>query len=134
MNCIIVDDDSAARLIVAKLCSKIPKLNILEEFSNAIEAIKFLNENEVDVIFLDIHMPGFSGLDFIKTLKDPPKVIFTTSDSKFAIEAFEYNFIQRSSVNIKHEKDILSIAWKIHKITIEIIYSFELEKFNTIKL
>lgn len=82
-----------ARVIVRTLCNEISSLNILEEFTNAIEAIKFLNENKVDLIFLDIHMPNFSGLDFIKTLKDPPKIIFTTSDPKFAMEAFEYDFI-----------------------------------------
>lgn len=82
-----------ARVIVRTLCNEIKSLNILEEFTNAIEAIKFLNENDVDLIFLDIHMPNFSGLDFIKTLKDPPKIIFTTSDPKFAMEAFEYDFI-----------------------------------------
>ena len=90
MNCIIIDDDSAARLIVSRLCSKHPQLTIVEEFSNAIEAIKYLNANEVDVIFLDIHMPTFSGFDFIQTLKNPPKIILTTSDKNFALEAFEY--------------------------------------------
>ncbi|SDS04862.1 two component transcriptional regulator, LytTR family [Polaribacter sp. KT25b] len=93
MNCIIIDDEQMARVIVRTLCNEIKSLDILEEFTNAIEAIKFLNENDVDLIFLDIHMPNFSGLDFIKTLKDPPKIIFTTSDPKFAIEAFEYDFI-----------------------------------------
>jgi DNA-binding LytR/AlgR family response regulator len=93
MNCIIIDDELMARVIVRTLCNEIKSLDILEEFTNAIEAIKFLNENDVDLIFLDIHMPNFSGLDFIKTLKDPPKIIFTTSDPKFAIEAFEYDFI-----------------------------------------
>jgi DNA-binding LytR/AlgR family response regulator len=90
MNCIIIDDDSAARLIVSRLCSKHPQLIVVDEFSNAIEAIKFLNANEVDVIFLDIHMPTFSGFDFIQTLKNPPKIILTTSDKNFALEAFEY--------------------------------------------
>ncbi|PQJ77848.1 LytR/AlgR family response regulator transcription factor [Polaribacter porphyrae] len=93
MNCITIDDEQMARVIIKTLCSEIKTLNLIEEFSNAIEAIKFLNENQVDLIFLDIHMPNFSGLDFIKTLKDPPKIIFTTSDPKFAIEAFEYDFI-----------------------------------------
>ena len=63
---------------------------MLEEFSNAIEAIKYLNSHKVDVIFLDIHMPTFSGFDFIQTLKNPPKIILTTSDKNFALEAFEY--------------------------------------------
>ncbi|MDD7913959.1 LytR/AlgR family response regulator transcription factor [Polaribacter ponticola] len=93
MNCIIIDDEKMARVIIKTLCSQIKSLNLVEEFSNAIQAIKFLNENQIDLIFLDIHMPNFSGLDFIKTLKDPPKIIFTTSDPKFAIEAFEYDFI-----------------------------------------
>lgn len=93
MNCIIVDDEQMARVIVKTLCSQIKSLNILGEFTNAMDAIKFLNENDVDLIFLDIHMPNFSGLDFIKTLKNPPKIIFTTSDPKFAIEAFGYDFI-----------------------------------------
>lgn len=93
MNCIVIDDEKLARVIIKTLCSKIESLNLVEEFSSAIQAIKFLNENQVDLIFLDIHMPDFSGLDFIKTLKNPPKIIFTTSDPKFAIEAFEYDFI-----------------------------------------
>jgi DNA-binding LytR/AlgR family response regulator len=93
MNCIIIDDEKLARVIIKTLCNEIDSLIILEEFSNAIEAIKFLNEHKVDLIFLDIHMPTFSGLDFIRSLKNPPKIILTTSDPQFAIEAFEYDFI-----------------------------------------
>ena len=93
MNCIVIDDEKMARVIIKTLCTEIDSLQLVEEFTNAIQAIKYLNENEIDLIFLDIHMPDFSGLDFIKTLKNPPKIIFTTSDSKFAIEAFEYDFI-----------------------------------------
>jgi YesN/AraC family two-component response regulator len=83
MNCIVIDDEKMARVIIKTLCNEIKSLNLVEEFSDAIQAIKYLNENQVDLIFLDIHMPNFSGLDFIKTLKDPPKIIFTTSDPKF---------------------------------------------------
>lgn len=93
MNCIIIDDESTARLIINQLCSNIDNVKVVSEFSNAIEAIKFLNHNEVDLIFLDIHMPDFTGFDFIQTLKNPPQVILTTSDNNFAIEAFEYNCI-----------------------------------------
>ncbi|KJD33698.1 LytR family transcriptional regulator [Tamlana sedimentorum] len=93
MNCIIIDDEATARAIISQLCSGVPSLNILEEFPNAIQAIKYLNQNEVDLIFLDIHMPDFTGFDFIDTIKNPPKIILTTSDPKFAIQAFEYNCI-----------------------------------------
>lgn len=93
MNCIIIDDEAAARAIINQLCANTSSLNVLEEFPNAIQAIKYLNQNEVDLIFLDIHMPDFTGFDFIETLKNPPKTILTTSDSKFAIQAFEYDCI-----------------------------------------
>ena len=93
MKCIIIDDEATARLIISKYCSDIKELNVLEEFSNAIDAMKYLNQNTVELIFLDIHMPGFNGIDFIQTIKDPPIVILTTSDPNFAIEAFEYEYI-----------------------------------------
>lgn len=92
MNCIIIDDDAAARLIIKQLC-KNSNINVKEDFSSAIEAIKYLNETKVEVVFLDIHMPTFSGFDFIKTLKNPPKIILTTSDKNFALEAFEFESV-----------------------------------------
>jgi DNA-binding LytR/AlgR family response regulator len=93
MNCIIIDDEAAARAIIEQLCTKVTSLNVLEAFPNAMQAIKYLNQNEVDLIFLDIHMPDFTGFDFIQTLKNPPKIILSTSDAQFAIEAFEYDCI-----------------------------------------
>lgn len=93
MKCIIVDDEAAARAITKQLCKKIEELTIAEEFDNAIDAIKYLNTNTVDLIFLDIHMPTFSGFDFIQTLKNPPLIILTTSDRNFALDAFEYDCV-----------------------------------------
>ncbi|MGO4911001.1 LytR/AlgR family response regulator transcription factor [Leeuwenhoekiella sp. W20_SRS_FM14] len=93
MNCIIIDDEALARAIISSHCSKAEDLDIVSEFDNAIAAIKYLNQHTVDLIFLDIHMPDFTGFDFIQTLKNPPKIILTTSDRNFAIEAFEYECI-----------------------------------------
>lgn len=93
MDCIIIDDEATARIIIKKLSSGVDKLNVLEEFPNAMQAIKYLNKNQVDLIFLDIHMPDFTGFDFIQTLKNPPRIIVTTSDKNFAMEAFEYDCI-----------------------------------------
>jgi two-component system response regulator LytT len=93
MKCIIIDDEATARAIIGQLCSAVKDLTILEEFPNAIQAIKYLNQNEIDLIFLDIHMPDLTGFDFIETLKSPPKIILTTSDSNFALQAFEYDCI-----------------------------------------
>lgn len=93
MTSIIIDDEATARIILQHLCYSIDDIDVIDSFSNAMDAIKFLNKNEVDLIFLDIHMPGFSGMDFVQTLKNPPKIILTSSDKQFAIEAFEYSFI-----------------------------------------
>lgn len=93
MNCIIIDDDATARLITKKLCQKTKQINVVDEFSSAIDAIKFLNTTKVDLVYLDIHMPTFSGFDFIQTLKNPPKIILTTSDKNLALEAFEYKSV-----------------------------------------
>lgn len=93
MNCIIIDDEEMARAIIAKMVNSQSNFKVIEQFSNAIQAIKFLNQNEVDVIFLDIHMPDFTGFDFIQTIKNPPQIILITSDKNFAIEAFEYDCI-----------------------------------------
>lgn len=93
MNCIIIDDEEISRVIIAQMISGHKDLNLVQEFSNALQAIKYLNQNDVDYIFLDIHMPDFSGFDFIQSLKNPPKVILITSDKNYAIEAFEYECI-----------------------------------------
>ncbi len=90
MRAIIVDDEAAARAIVEQLCTKVEALELVGEFPNAMQAIKFLNKESVDVVFLDIHMPDFTGFDFIETLKNPPQIILTTSDPNFALNAFEY--------------------------------------------
>ena len=93
MKCLIIDDELIAREILRKLCEGAGKITVVGAFGDALSAIKYLNENEVDLLFLDIHMPKFNGFDLIKTLKNPPKIILTTSDPNFALRAFEYDFI-----------------------------------------
>lgn len=93
MNCIVIDDEAMARAIITKLCGTVQDMEVIEEFDNAIDAIKFLNQRSVDVVYLDIHMPGFTGVDFVQTLKNPPKIVLTTSDTDFAIQSYEYECI-----------------------------------------
>ena len=94
MNSINIDDEATARSIIELLCSQNEDTQLIESFSSAIEAIKYLNQEEgTELIFLDIHMPAFTGFDFIQTLKNPPKIIITTSDKNFALDAFEYDCI-----------------------------------------
>ena len=91
IRCMIVDDEPLARKVLEKYISSLPFLKIDKKCSNAIEAAEYLHENEVDLIFLDIKMPGLSGIDFIKTLSEPPKIIITSAYSEYAIEGFEYS-------------------------------------------
>ena len=110
MNCIIIDDEAMARAIIAQMISNYPEMKVIDEFSNAMQAIKYLNQNQVDVIFLDIHMPDFTGFDFIQTIKNPPKVILVTSDKNFAFEAFEYecivDYLVKPITNERFEKSV----------------------------
>jgi len=91
MKCIIIDDDLLGRTVIRELVTSKTDYIIDAEFESAIDAIKYLNKNTVDLIFLDIHMPVFNGFDFIDTLKHKINVVFVTSDKEYAINAFEYD-------------------------------------------
>lgn len=93
MKGIIVDDDHIQRMLLRKLCDKSAMFTELVEFESAIDLMKYLKDNTADVILLDIHMPNFSGIDFIKSISQRPQVIFITGDKDFALEAFEYDAI-----------------------------------------
>ena len=93
MNCIIIDDEQPARVLIREYVKKLPTLNLLGEFKSPIDAIAFLNEQQVDLMFLDIQMPGLTGLEFIKTLQHSPKVILTTAYSEYALEGYELNVV-----------------------------------------
>lgn len=89
INCLVVDDEPASREILERYISDFPPLTRIKSCRNAFEAIETLRENEVDLIFLDINMPGLSGMKFYKSLERPPFVIFTTAYPEFAVEGFE---------------------------------------------
>lgn len=91
--CLIVDDEPPAQSILKKYILEVPSLELAGTCNNAVEAISFLQRKPVDLLFLDIQMPGLLGTNFIRTLHNPPKVIFTTAYRKFAIEGFELNAV-----------------------------------------
>lgn len=88
INTIIVDDEPLALEILEAHIAKIPELNLIGKCSNAIEANKLLNKGEVDLMFSDIQMPQLSGIDFLRSLSQPPMVIFTTAFPEYAVEGF----------------------------------------------
>lgn len=91
LKCLIVEDELMARKSLVSLCKKIEKLDLLNAFENAEEALISLQNEEVDLIFLDIEMPGMSGLDLLSQLSIIPQVIFTTGNKEYAYEAYEYD-------------------------------------------
>ena len=95
INCLIVDDDSMARLALQRLCSKVEFLNVAGICESAEEALEVMNqeESQVDLLFLDMEMPGLSGTELLDRLPVLPLVIFTTSKADYAFDAFEYGAI-----------------------------------------
>lgn len=93
MKCIIVDDEISARVIIKKLCDEITVIDVVAEFENVLEAIAFINNEQVDLILLDIHLNDLNGLDMIRALKEPPKIILISSDKTFAFESYEFDCI-----------------------------------------
>lgn len=92
-SCMIVDDEVLAQQLITHHLSNYAHLEIKGCFSSAIEANEFLKTQSIDLIFLDIEMPKVSGLDWLRTLENPPKVILTTAYSDFALEGFELNVL-----------------------------------------
>ncbi len=104
LNCIVIDDSSIQRVIISKLINNHLNLNLLGDFSNAIEAKNFLSNNEVDLVFLDIEMPVISGFDFIDGLKTKPQIVFVTSKSDYAMKAFDYDATDYLKKPIENER------------------------------
>ncbi|MEP0263049.1 response regulator transcription factor [Dokdonia sp.] len=89
ISCIVVDDEPLARSLLESHIADVPFLEHLGSFKNALLAADFLTKHQVDVLFLDIQMPKLTGIEFLKSLRQPPKVIFTTAYREYAIESYE---------------------------------------------
>jgi DNA-binding LytR/AlgR family response regulator len=115
MKCIIVDDEPLAIEILESYVAKVEQLKLEGTFRNAVSAFTFLQQQQVDLIFLDIQMPKLSGIDFLKTLKNPPKVIFTTAFRDYAIEGFELEVADYLLKPIPFERFLKAVAKVLHQ-------------------
>ena len=93
IRCLVVDDEPPAREIIRRYIDQVPTLEFAGECANAIQALSILQHAPVDLLFLDIRMPQLNGNDFLKTLKHPPKVIFTTAHAEYALEGYELDIV-----------------------------------------
>jgi len=91
IKCIVVDDEPLAQRVLEKYISSLPSLELLKKCNNALEAMSFLHQNKVDLVFLDIKMPELTGIDFLQTMTHPLKIIITTAYSEYALQGYEYS-------------------------------------------
>lgn len=93
MRCIIIEDEIPAQRILQNYISKIPDLELAGSFQSALQANSSLKKNQIDVVFLDINLPDISGIQYMKTLSNPPAIIMTTAYHEHAVESFELDTI-----------------------------------------
>jgi DNA-binding LytR/AlgR family response regulator len=105
----IVDDEPMARDVIRHYVESIPALSVTGEFGNAIDAIMFLKDNHVDVIFLDIRMPQLNGTDFVRSLPNAPKIIFTTAHKEYAHEGFDLDVVDYLLKPIRFDRFLRAI-------------------------
>ncbi len=108
-KCIIIEDEPLAQDIIETYLSEIKKIELIAKFNNALSAIEYLQNNKIDLIFLDIKMPKVNGIAFIKTLKNPPKIIITSAYRDYAIEGFDLNVVDYMLKPISFERFLLGI-------------------------
>jgi DNA-binding LytR/AlgR family response regulator len=93
LKCIVVDDDLMARKAIERLCEKNDQLDMIRTFDNGIDAITFMEQESVDLMFLDIEMPELSGIEMLNKLPVTPMVVFTSSKTEYAFDAFEFQAV-----------------------------------------
>lgn len=116
LNCLIVDDEPVARKGLAEYVAEVDFLNLVGQCENAVKANAVLNETGVDLIFLDIQMPKLTGIDFLKTIKNPPLIIFTTAFAEYAIEGYTLDVVDYLLKPISFDRFLKSVqkALEVH--------------------
>lgn len=119
IKCMIVDDEPIARDIIRNHIAATPGLSLVKSCMNASEAYEGLHEHEVDLIFLDIQMPVITGTDFLRSLRNPPLVVFTTAYHNYAVEGFELNSVDYLLKPIIYERFYQAIQKVRDRLTIQ---------------
>ena len=109
VKCLLVDDEPLAIKLIENHISKIDSLEVVATCNNALKAYEVLNTQEIDLMFLDIKMPNITGFDFLKTIKNPPKTIFTTAYRDYAIESYDLEVVDYLLKPITFERFLKSI-------------------------
>jgi DNA-binding LytR/AlgR family response regulator len=109
LSCFIIDDEPLAIEVIENHISKIEGVEVKATFQNAVKAFQALRESQVDLLFLDIQMPRLTGIELLRTLKNPPKVIFTTAYREYALEGFELDVVDYLLKPISFERFLRAV-------------------------
>src|SRR5215471_20144704 len=109
LKCLIIDDEPLAQDIIENYLKEFSFIELVAKCENALNALEWMKKQKIDLVFLDISMPFISGIEFIKTLKDPPRVILTTAHKEFAIESYELNVVDYLLKPISFERFLKAI-------------------------
>jgi DNA-binding LytR/AlgR family response regulator len=115
LKCIVVDDEPLAQRVLEKYISSLSSLVLMKKCNNALEAMSFLHQNEVDLIFLDVKMPELTGIEFLKTLAHPPPIIITTAYSEYALQGYEYSVVDYLLKPFSYERFLKAVNKVINK-------------------
>ncbi len=121
LNCVVVDDSAIQRLSIVKLVENHPSLNLIAEYSSALETKNGLNSHQVDLIFLDIEMPVLNGFELLDVLNNKPQIIFVTGKTEYAFKAFNYDATDYLHKPITRERFNTSVdkALEQHRLTLD---------------
>lgn len=109
VNCVIIDDEPAAIEVLVNFADRTPNLSLLSTFRDPIQALSFLRDTKVDLIFLDINMPELNGMKLLKVLNNPPLVIFTTAYTEYALESYEKNAVDYLLKPVTFERFLIAV-------------------------
>ncbi len=109
IKCLIVDDEPLAQNVIENYLKNFTDIELIAKCENALSALAWIKKQKIDLIFLDISMPFISGIDFIKTLQNPPKIILTTAHKEFAVESYELNVLDYLLKPISFERFLKAI-------------------------
>lgn len=119
LNCVIIEDEPLARNLITEYVRKVPELNLLNAFSNPLEALEALRTLSVDLLFLDVQMPEITGISLLKVLKKRPLVVLTTAYSQYALEGYELDVADYLLKPITFERFLKSVDKIMQRLEVE---------------